>query len=181
MKTKQVLILEGSMRTKGNTALLAESFGRGAEAAGHTVTELFLNQLQIHDCLGCAACKSHPGTCVQNDDMTSVYQAMMEADVIVLASPVYFYTWTSLIKRTLDRTFAIEPVLSNKTFYLISTCAADQESYAKTMKDSYEQYVSCFEQNCRSGGILIGCNMRTAGEIEHTDDLQQAYQMGMQL
>lgn len=175
----KVLIIKGSARKKGNTALLADEFGRGAKEAGHEVSEIILQEKQIGDCLGCGACQRNNGVCVQKDDMTEIYESLKGADVIVLASPVYFYTWTSLMKRMLDRTFAVETVLSNKTFYLISTSAAPDESYARTMIDSFEQYVSCFRGDGNiEGGYLIGCGTNAPGDIKGMEVMERAYQMG---
>lgn len=70
--------------------------------------------------MGCGACQKNSGICIQKDDMSEIYDAMKKADVIVLASPVYFYTWTSLMKRMIDRTFAVEMILKNKKFYLLA-------------------------------------------------------------
>ena len=78
--------------------------------------------------------------------MTEVYEAMKNADSIVLASPVYYYTWTSLMKRMIDRTFALQSALENKKFYLISAGTAPEEKYMQTMINSFSQYVSCFAE-----------------------------------
>ena len=175
----KVLIIKGSARKKGNTALLADEFGRGAKEAGHEVSEIVLQEKQFGDCLGCGACQRNGGACVQKDDMDAIYEALKETDVIVLASPVYFYTWTSLIKRMLDRTFAVEMLLQNKTFYLISTSAAPDERFAKTMIDSFRQYIACFPGNGnKEGGYLIGCGTNAPGDIKGMDVMEKAYRMG---
>ena len=126
---KQILIVKGSPRKNGNTAAMADSFAKGAYESGNIITEIGLKDKIIGDCMGCGACQKQNGTCVQKDDMTEIYDAMKKADVIVLASPVYFYTWTSLMKRMVDRTFAVEPILTNKKFYLLSAGAAPEEKY----------------------------------------------------
>ncbi len=94
--------------------------------------------------------------------MTEIYDAMKKADVIVLASPVYFYTWTSLMKRLIDRTFAVLPVLTDKKFYLLSAGAAPEEEYMQTMVDSFRQYVACFG----AGGNEEGCILFACGTNE---------------
>lgn len=178
----KVLVIKGSARKKGNTALLADEFSLGAKEAGHQVSEIVLKEKQIGDCLGCGACQRNGGTCVQKDDMTEIYEALKETDVIVLASPVYFYTWTSLMKRMLDRTFAVEMVLRDKTFYLISTSAAPDESFAKTMIDSFQQYAACFRgDGNKVGGYLIGCGTNAPGDIKGMDVMEKAYQIGRDL
>lgn len=179
---RKILILEGSPRKHGNTARLADAFARGARESGHTVTELFLKDKTMGDCLGCCACRRNGGQCVQKDDMGEIYTALGENDVIVLACPVYFYTWTSLMKRMIDRTFAVESSLHGKTFYLLSTGAASKEGYMQTMLDSFTQYVSCFQgEGNRIGGHLFGCDTRAMDDIDGKPVLAQAYALGKEL
>lgn len=176
---KHILIIKGSPRKNGNTSLMADAFGKGAAENGNTAEEIWLKEKNIGDCLGCAVCQTTPGSCVQKDDMTDIYEKMGEADVIVLACPVYFYTWTSLMKRMIDRTFAVEPILKNKKFYLLSAGAAPEETYMQTMIDSFRQYVSCFEgEGNGEGGILFAYRTHGSGEVKEMEVLDEAYQMG---
>ena len=178
----KVLILEGSARKNGNTVRLAAEFANGATESGHTVTEIFLKNKTFGDCLGCGACQRNGGQCVQKDDMQEIYTALQENDVIVLASPVYFYTWTSLMKRMIDRTYAVEPYLQNKSFYLISTGAAPEEAYMKTMLDSFELYVSCFRAGGNEiGGYLFGCGTNAPDDVVKLPVMEQAYALGKSL
>ena len=175
----KVLILMGSPRKHGNTAKLAAEFAKGARESGAEVTEITLKDKSFGDCLGCCACQNNGGRCVQKDDMQEIYAAMQENDVIVLASPVYFYTWTSLMKRAIDRTFAVEPFLQNKTFYMLSTGAAPEEKYMKTMIDSFQLYVSCFcAGGNKIGGYLFGYNTREPNDISEMPVLEDAYKLG---
>ena len=179
IENMKILILHGSARTNGVTGQLAEQFANGAKDAGHSVCKIELKEKVIKDCMGCGACQKNNGRCVQQDDMTEIYSEMLETDVIVLASPVYFYTWTSMIKRVLDRTFAIESILNNKKFFLISSGAAPEEKYMKTMFDSYHQYISCFRgEGNTDAGYLMAYGMQSPADISNTDYLQRAYDMG---
>lgn len=111
--------------------------------------------------------------------MQEIYEALRENDVIVLASPVYFYTWTSLMKRMLDRTFAVEPFLKDKSFYLLATGAAPEKAYMKTMLDSFQQYVSCFcAGGNRAGGWLFACGTREPEDIVGLPVMEKAYRLG---
>ena len=93
---KKIVILNGSPRKSGNTAALAKAFAQGAEGAGNTVTEFFLGGMDIHGCKGCfGGHSSRECPCVQKDDMAEIREKMLAADVIVLASPIYFYTMTA--------------------------------------------------------------------------------------
>ena len=177
--SKQILIVKGSPRKNGNTSAMADAFAKGASENGNMITEIVLKDKTIGDCMGCGACQKNSGICIQKDDMSEIYDAMKKADVIVLASPVYFYTWTSLMKRMIDRTFAVEPILQNKKFYLLSAGAAPEEKYMQTMIDSFRQYISCFRAGGNEeGGILFAYGTNGASDVKTMSVLETAYQMG---
>ena len=105
---KKIVILNGSPRAKGNTAELIQSFTEGAESAGHTVTCFNLQKMNIHPCLGCCGGGENPDSpCVQKDDMDTIYPVYKDADMVVLASPLYFWTISGQLKCALDRLFAV--------------------------------------------------------------------------
>ncbi len=175
----KILILHGSARKNGNTGILADEFARGAKDAGHEVTRIELKEKVIKDCVGCGICQTNGGKCVQKDDMLDIYNEILDTDVIAFISPVYFYTWTSLMKRVLDRTFAIETLLTNKIFYLVSAGAALEEKYMKTMFDCYHQYVSCFRgEGNKDGGILMAYGVNSPADVKNTNYIQMAYDLG---
>lgn len=175
----KILILHGSARTNGVTGKLAKEFANGAQNAGHNVSKIELKEKMINDCMGCGVCQKNNGKCVQQDDMTEIYRKMLEADVIVFASPIYFYTWTSMMKRALDRTFAVQSLLSNKKFFLISSGAAPEEKYMQTMFDSYHQCISCFRgEGNVDAGYVMAYGMNSPEDVASTDYLKQAYDMG---
>lgn len=177
---KHILIVKGSPRKNGNTSALADAFKRGAQESGNTVAEVWLKEKHIGDCLGCSVCQGNGGECIQKDDMTEIYENMKQADAIVLASPVYFYTWTSLMKRMIDRTYAVEPYLKNKKFYLLSAGAAPEAKYMQTMTDSFEQYVSCFRAGGNeTGGMLFAYGTNGPADVKDMPVLEEAYQMGL--
>ena len=115
--SKKIVILNGSPRKTGNTAALIRSFAEGAESAGNTVTEFFLDGMDLHGCRGCfggGRDPEHP--CVQRDDMDKIYPVYKEADVVVLASPLYYWTISGQLKLAFDRLFAVaecDPGLAN--------------------------------------------------------------------
>ena len=107
-KNKKVLVLLGSPRRKGNSAILAEAIARGAKAAGADVETLFLHGLDIAPCKACMACqKPKSRGCSIDDDMQPLYRKMLEADAWVLASPVYWFTMSAQLKLWMDRCFAL--------------------------------------------------------------------------
>ena len=180
--SKQILIIKGSPRRHGNTSAMADAFAQGARESGNTITEIALMDKTIGDCLGCAVCQENGGSCIQKDDMTEIYQAMNKADVIVLACPVYFYTWTSLMKRMIDRTFEIEHALRNKTFYLLSAGAASEANYVQTMVDSFRQYIACFgEAGGKEGGIFFAFGTRKPSDVDKMPVLEEVYEAGKRI
>lgn len=99
---KKVLIISSSPREGGNSDTLCDQFGKGAKEAGHFVDKIRLAQMKIEYCSACYACKK-TGHCAKQDDMAQVIDKMREADVIVLATPVYFYTMCAQMKTMIDR------------------------------------------------------------------------------
>lgn len=101
--------MNGSPRQKGNTSALVKAFTEGAESVGHTVTEFFLGGMDIHGCKGCfGGHSSKECPCVQHDDMDKIYPVVKDSDVVVLASPLYYWTMSGQLRTALDCLFALE-------------------------------------------------------------------------
>ena len=96
---KNILILSGSPRKGGNSDLLCDEFLRGAQEAGHDVEKVRVAEKKIAPCSGCCYCQDHDGACAHRDDMADLLQKMIDADVLVLASPVYFTPSTPSSRR----------------------------------------------------------------------------------
>ena len=101
--SKKVLILSGSPRKGGNSDLLCDEFAKGATEAGHNVEKIHVSEKNIHPCIACYHCSKNSGACVFKDDMAEILQKMIDADVLVLASPVYFYSIDAQLKAVIDR------------------------------------------------------------------------------
>lgn len=182
----KVLVIHGSMRKNGNTRILAEAFVRGAQEAGHETEILELRDKKFGDCLGCRACHNNGGKCVQKDDMTGILDKVRAADVIVLASPMYYFTWTGLMKRFLDRTYPLLPTLSNKTFYLITLGGIGDKKFMANIQSDFNMYVACFSEfnkgaNIKNAGAVIGTSALAPGAIRESAAMQEAYETGKSL
>ncbi len=104
----RILVLNGSPRPNGNTKKMVNAFCEGAESAGHQVDVIDVCRKKIAGCLGCDHCqKVKEGVCVQKDDMQEVYNLLKEANMLVLASPVYYHSYSGQLKCAIDRTYAI--------------------------------------------------------------------------
>lgn len=122
MNELKILVLNGSPRKTGNTAFLVDAFKAGAEAAGHQVTVLSVGRMKIAGCLGCEYCKRHGGDCVQQDDQNQVYAAMKKADVLVLASPIYYFMFSAQLESAIQRMHAFGiPGNIKKTALILSS------------------------------------------------------------
>ena len=122
-----VLILQGSPRANGSTAWMAEEFKKAAEAAGHRVTLADVGRKKIGGCLACEYChgKGH-GACVQKDDMQALYPLFAEAEALVLASPVYYFTMCAQVQAAIQRLYCIQkPPKLRKMALLLSSYSPD--------------------------------------------------------
>jgi multimeric flavodoxin WrbA len=107
-KTKQVLVILGSPRKKGNSSVLATRISRGAKSAGAEVETVFLHALKISPCRGCDTCKKQDSRgCAVKDDMQEIYRKLIKADAWVIASPVYWFTMSAQTKIFMDRCYAL--------------------------------------------------------------------------
>ena len=180
--SKNVLVLMGSPRKRGNTDRLSDELIRGAQEAGHQVEKICLKDRKINSCLDCGACQRNGGPCVQKDDMGDIYEKWLAADVVVLASPVYFYTWSAQMKAVLDRTFAIEQKVKDTTFYLLSAGSAPGEDYMCLMLESFRKYVACFRAGGNTeGGYVFGLNTNAPGDVDASDAAAKVYELGKAL
>lgn len=138
---KKVLVLAGSPRKGGNSDLLCDAFIKGAREAGHDAGKIYVGDLKIGGCKACYACRG-TGVCFQKDDMAGVLEKMVEADIIVLATPVYFYSLSGQLKTLIDRTLPGYTKIRDKDFYFIATAAAGKPMLERTM-DAMEGFTDC--------------------------------------
>lgn len=175
--SKHVLIISASPRKGGNSDTLCEQFKKGAEEGGNLVDKIRLAELTIDYCSACYACKKL-GHCVKGDDMEQVIDKMRNADVIVLATPVYFYTMCAQMKTMIDRTLsgAQNSGLENKEFYLIAT-AADGKAEMERTVDGLRGYLECLP-GAKELGVIYGAGAWQLGDIQGNPAMQEAYRMG---
>jgi multimeric flavodoxin WrbA len=119
----KVLILQSSPRANGNTAWMAEEYKKAAEAAGHEVTLVNVAKKKVAGCLACEYChNAGKGTCIQKDDMQELYPLMAEAEAIVLASPIYYFTMNAQIQAPIQRMYCVnKPAKVQKMAQLLSS------------------------------------------------------------
>lgn len=121
-----ILVLNGSPRPNGNTAAMVSAFSEGAMEKGHQVTSINVCQKKIAGCLACEYCHTKGnGKCIQNDDMQEVYPVLEEAEMIVLASPVYYHSFTGQIQCAVNRIYALDKPKNLKKAALILSSGSD--------------------------------------------------------
>lgn len=177
---KNILILSSSPRRAGNSDTLCNEFMRGAKDAGHSVEKIFLRDKTINYCTGCSTCSLHQKPCPQKDDMPEILAKMLDADIIVMATPVYFYTMSAQMKTLIDRCCGLYTQMTNKEFYFIVTAAEDNQSNMERTIDTFQGFLDCLE-NPTIKGVIYGLGVWHTGEINSSPTMRQAYEMGHQI
>ena len=164
---KKTVILNGAGKKNGNTASLIKAFREGAEAAGNTVTEFYLQTMNIKGCMDCQGCArkptGDPQPCVQKDDMQQIYDAFNACDVVVFATPVYWFTISGQLKMAVDRLYAIQrnhgfDAAKKETMFLMTSGATAE------MNPQPIAWYQTFEQ---MGWKSLGMALNDAEEAEH--------------
>lgn len=173
---KKVLILSGSPRKGGNSDILCDEFMRGAKESGNEVEKIRVAEKEIGYCRGCYACKS-TGVCAVKDDMAKILQKMIDADVLVLSSPVYFYSIDAQLKALIDRTVARWTEVKNKEFYYIMTAADSEKESMETTLACFRGYADCVD-GAKEMGVIFGTGVYEKGEVKNTKAMIEAYSAG---
>ena len=171
------MILSGSPRKGGNSDILCDEFAQGAQEAGNEVEKIRVENNNTPPCSACYYCRDHGGACVYKDDMAAILQKMIDADVLVLASPVYFYSIDAQLKAMIDRTVARWLEVKNKEFYYIVTMADEPRQSADTTLACFRGYAECVEGAVEKG-VIIGSGVYEPGNVKNTPAMEQAYKMG---
>ncbi|AJY68337.1 NADPH-dependent FMN reductase [Geobacter sulfurreducens] len=174
---KKIVVLSGSPRKGGNSELLCDQFIRGATEAGHQAEKINVSDKRIAYCTACDACQGNGGRCVQKDDMAEILDRMISADVLVMASPVYFYTMNAQMKTLIDRTYARYTAVSNKEMYFIMTAAVGNKDLLERTLESFRGFTACLN-GAKEKGVIYGTGAWNKGDIKKSPAMSQAYEMG---
>ena len=175
-----ILILSGSPRKGGNTDLLVEAFNKGA-SEHNKVEVISVHDYKVAPCMGCNACfKNKDNTCVQKDDMTAIYDKMANADMLVVASPVYFYGLSAQLKAIIDRchnprrdTFRISKLA------LLLVGAATLPELFDSIITQYQLCINFF--HLEDAGKILVRGAKDKGDIKNSEALRDAYELGRSL
>lgn len=173
----KIVILTGSPRKGGNTDIMAKTFADAA-AKQHTVTVLNVAALHIHGCLGCGHCWAHSGECVQHDDMAQVWEQLNDADMVVFASPIYWFDITAQLKTVIDRLYAggSTGFHFHKTALLLNAGADHVFDAAIAQYKAMTAYLKWEDM-----GIICVPNMETKGSMTTAPQLAEAVKLAQSL
>lgn len=175
--SKNILVISTSPRKGGNSETLADAFIRGANESGHATEKICLYDKTIGFCKGCLAClKSH--RCVIHDDADDIAQKMSTADVLVFATPIYYYEMCGQMKTMLDRANPLyDSDYQFREVYLLAAAAETEESAIDGAVKGLAGWIECFP-NSRLAGTVFGGGADAVGTIQGKPALKRAYEMG---
>lgn len=175
----KIVVVTGSPHKEGTSALLADRFIEGAQSVGHTVYRFNVAFEDIHPCLGCDRC-GMDGDCIQNDAIQQkLMPQLLQADLIVLATPVYFFAMTAQIKTIVDRFYSRTGRLHHKKSVLLVTAGSNTDLTMMAITDHYNTLVGYMEWDDVGRVLAPGCLTRE--QIEKTDFPNKAYALGASL
>ena len=178
--SKKIVVLNGSPRKNGNTSALVREFSKGAESTGNTVTVFFLGDMDIHECKGCfGGNSSRECPCVQKDDMDKIYPVVRESDIVVLATPLYYWNMSGQLRTAVDRLFALEEGDGNLLRGNGRASALLMAAEGNGFEDVALYYDHLMEHLRwkNLGHVLAGGN-GDVGDIEGKPELKEAYELG---
>lgn len=174
---KNILIINTSPRKGGNTQLLAESFERGAKEAGNEVEIVTLRDKTVAFCRGCFACQKL-GKCVIKDDANEITDKICNADVVVWATPIYYYSMSGQMKTMIDRANSLySRVFKFRAVYLLSVAADDDPKTDEGAAKGVQGWVDCFDGVTFSDKLFVG-GVNDPGDIKENEGLTKAFALG---
>lgn len=177
----KLVIIHASRRKGGSTDSMAKSLAEGAREAGHEVFTFEAAYKQVGGCWGCEACGCGKNPCIQKDDMHELYGPLQEADVIVFAMPVYYYSMTGQMKCVIDRVYGIHSIVqhSPKKTVLLTACADTTKESVKNVVAEYETFVTYM--GWTDVGQIAGLGLWGKGDVQNSPYLKEAYDLGKSL
>ena len=173
----KIIVLVGSSRKGGNTDLLARSFAEGA-GKSNEVELISVEDYKVQPCLGCNSCfKREDHSCIQKDDMGKIYDKLMEADVLVIASPVYFYGLSAQLKAIIDRLHnPIRDMFKIRKLAMLLVGAATLPELFDAILMQYRLILNFFK--LEDAGTVLVRGAKERGDVENGESLQEAYRLG---
>ncbi|MBR3421553.1 MAG: flavodoxin family protein [Ruminococcus sp.] len=176
----KVVVITGSPHTNGTSAFLAEKFIKGATDAGHEIYRFDAADMDVHPCIACEKCHGEDAVCVFKDDMQELNPHLLEADVVALVSPIYYYDINAQLKTVIDRFYANDAQLhNNKKTVLMVTMADKTIESAGGALNSFRSMARFL--GWQIAGTVVGADCWTLDMLRKTDFPEQAYKLGREL
>jgi multimeric flavodoxin WrbA len=173
----KVTVITGSPHKKGTSALLADKFIEGAKESGNEVFRFDAAFEEVKPCLACDYCASHDGQCVRKDAMNTWCEKLIESDMIVFVTPLYYYGMSTQIKSVIDRFHANNAKLAgNKKSMLLATSYGADDWTMEALEKNYESILRFMKWSDAGKLFATGCPVREV--IEQTNFPNQAYELG---
>ncbi len=171
----RIVVLNGSPRKNGNTEIMVDAFCEGAKENNHDVRKVNLGTKKIAPCIDCKYCFTHGGACSQKDDMGEIMDALSGADMVVFASPIYWFTVSAQLKTAIDRMYALA---GTKVTIKYAAMLLDAGS-----SGVFRSAVAMYEDTCsylkwQDKGILTVPDMDKKGAMADSEGREQAYLLG---
>ncbi|MBU3836950.1 MAG: flavodoxin family protein [Candidatus Phocaeicola faecigallinarum] len=175
---KKVIVISTSLRAGSNSDMLADKFIEGALKSGNDVEKISLIDKDIRFCRGCLACQKL-GKCVINDDVNDIMQKVLNADVIVWATPIYYYEMSGQMKVLIDRMNAMYALdYKFRDVYMLCTAAEIESGTPERAINGLGGWIECYPESRLAGTLFCG-GVDAPRTIEGNDKLQEAYELGM--
>ena len=169
--------MSSTPRKNGNSDILAEEFARGAREAGHSVEKICLREIELKFCTGCMYCHTR-GTCVIKDGVETLLPRIADSDVLVFATPVYYYEMSGQLKTLLDRANALFPSdYAFRDIYLLASATEDEPDTDERAIHGLEGWIACYEK-CHLAGTVFAGGVTEPGAIAGHPALETARAMG---
>lgn len=178
---KRIVVISSSPRKDGNSAELCKQFVKGAKEAGHDVELFYLQDFRMSPCLACEYCRSHDRQCVIKDDADTIIDKIIQSDVFVLATPIYFYSVSAQLKILMDRMFAREYEIRDgdkkrESYLILTSGAPDHESMVGAV-ESYRGFIRVL-RTVEDKGVIYGTGAFHKGDAEKHPSFKEAYEIG---
>ena len=176
----KIVVLEGSPNRKGSSNILADCFRQGAEEAGHTVEIIDTAHANIHPCTGCIHC-GYEGPCVQKDDVEEIRRKILDADMMVFVTPLYYYGMSAQLKTMIDRFCAFNSSIQRKHMKsaLLAVAWNSDNWTFQALEAHYKTLVQSL--SLEDMGMVLGTGCGTTSMTQHSQFPKQAYQLGNRL
>lgn len=174
----KITVITGSARKNGTSNYLTDEFIRGAKESGHEIYRFDSAKSDVKHCLGCNACGMGTKPCIHKDDFVELKENLLNSDVIVFVTPVYYFGMSSTLKKVIDRFYSIDPQLKAKQNkgILISVQHASVDEVKDALNSHYQAILSWL--NMENAGIINAIGIESVEQLKQTNYPKQTYELG---